>query len=113
MNIGVNIVEPGGTSTNFSAVSSEKVSSKSIPEGYETFVTATGKMFESLYNIKLATAEEVASVIYQAATDRTDTLRYVVGNDDFKKRVDARLTLPDQEYIHSVKNGYLKFMPEN
>jgi hypothetical protein len=36
-----------------------------VPEGYEDFVSAAGKLFESMVNMELATAEEVAAVIYQ------------------------------------------------
>jgi hypothetical protein len=35
-------------------------------------------LFEGLIAQKLVTADEVAQVIYQAATDGTDTLRYAV-----------------------------------
>lgn len=109
LNIGVKIVEPGGSTTNFSNVSNQKSSSNlSIPD-YDPFLTVVGKMFGTLLDMQLATAEEVAAVIYDAATDGTDTLRYIVGNEDFKRRMDARHTMPDQEYINSIKAGYTKF----
>jgi len=111
LNITVKIVEPGGTATNFSNVSSERSASKPSLKEYEDFVTAAGKMFGSLRGMQLATPEEVAGVIYEAATDGTDTLRYVVGNEDFKKRVAERLSMPDQDYVNSVKKNYLQFMP--
>lgn len=63
-------------------------------------------MFDGLREMRLATSEEVADVIYEAATDDADTLRYVVGNEDFKNRMSAQLTMPDQDYINSVKKGY-------
>lgn len=110
LNISVKIVEPGGTSTNFSNVSAERFSGKAPIPDYNNFLTAAGKLFESMQNMQLATSEEVASVIYEAATDGTDTLRYIVGNDDFKKRMSERLTMPDQDYLNTIKNGYLKFM---
>jgi hypothetical protein len=59
----------------------------------------------------MITSDQVANVIYEAVTDGKDTLRYVAGAEGFKKRLAARFTLPDQEYINSVKNGYLRFMP--
>ena len=110
LNVRVKIIEPGGTATNFNKVSDEKFADKQPLQDYGQFVAAAGKMFESLRDMKLATAEEVAAVIYQAATDGTETLRYVVGNEDFKRRVAARLSMPDQEYVNSVKTGYKKFM---
>jgi short-subunit dehydrogenase len=112
LNISVKIVEPGGTATNFSNVSNEKISTKRPLVEYDSFVAAAGKMFGSLRDMQLATAEQVAAVIYEATTDETDTLRYVVGNEDFKNRVAARLKMEDQEYVNSVKNNYLKFMEQ-
>lgn len=111
LNITVKIVEPGGTTTNFGKVSGERAASgRHIPD-YDVFTTAAGKLFGILQAQELKTAEEVAAVIYQAVTDGTDTLRYIVGNDDFKNRMTARLTMPDQEYFNYIKNGYLQFMP--
>jgi len=109
LNIGVKIVEPGGSTTNFSNVSAEKSGSNISISDYDPFLAAAGKMFGSLRDMQLATAEEVVAVIYEAATDGTDTLRYVVGNEDFKIRMNARHTMPDQEYINSIKAGYTKF----
>ncbi|QIP13862.1 SDR family oxidoreductase [Spirosoma aureum] len=110
LNIGVKIVEPGGTTTNFIKVSEEKIALKPLPE-YDGFINASSQMFGQLKAMRLATAEEVAEVIYQAASDGTDTLRYLVGNDDFKQRVNNRLTMPDQDYVNSIKESYLPFMP--
>jgi NAD(P)-dependent dehydrogenase (short-subunit alcohol dehydrogenase family) len=110
LNIGVKIVEPGGTTTNFGKVSGEKFSDKTAIADYDNFTTAAGKMFDQMRGMQLATAAEVAAVIYEAATDGTDTLRYIVGNDDFKKRMTARQTMPDQDYLAAIKNGYLKFI---
>ncbi|GAA4311135.1 SDR family oxidoreductase [Mucilaginibacter gynuensis] len=110
LNIGVKIIEPGGTSTNFIAESAQRFACKEGLGEYDNFLAAASQMFDSLKEMQLATAEEVAEVIYNAATDGTDTLRYVVGNDDFKQRLANRLTMPDQDYINSVKNGYLKYM---
>ncbi|SEW51764.1 SDR family oxidoreductase [Chitinophaga arvensicola] len=110
LNITVKIIEPGGTTTNFGKVSGDRfIANASIPD-YDPFAAAAGKMFDSLSNMQLATAEEVAAVIYEAATDGTDTLRYAVGNEDFKQRLASRHTMPDQEYINAIKNSYLKFL---
>ena len=110
LNIIVKIIEPGGTATNFSKVSSERLSQKRSLKEYDAFVTAAAKMFEGLRDIQLATAEEIATTIYIAATDGTDTLRYVVGNKDFVRRMNERLKMPDQQYVQSVRNSYWKFM---
>lgn len=110
LNIGVKIVEPGGTTTNFMKVTEERISLKPLSE-YDGFINAAYQMFDEMKDMQLATAEEVATVIYQAATDGTDTLRYLVGNDDFQERVNNRLTMSDQDYVNSIKQSYLPFMP--
>jgi short-subunit dehydrogenase len=112
LNIVVKIVEPGGTHTNFTNVSFARSSNKEMPEAYEPFVAAAGKLFESLMDTEMITAGQVAAVIYEAVTDGKDTLRYVAGSEGFRKRLAARLNMPDQEYVNSVKNGYLRFMPQ-
>jgi NAD(P)-dependent dehydrogenase (short-subunit alcohol dehydrogenase family) len=110
LNITVKIVEPGGTTTNFMKVSGERAAAGRHIADYDHFTTAAGKMFDTMRNMQLKTAEEVATVIYEAVTDGTDTLRYLVGNDDFKSRIDARLSMPDQQYMDAIKSGYLQFM---
>ncbi|SEJ04537.1 NADP-dependent 3-hydroxy acid dehydrogenase YdfG [Dyadobacter sp. SG02] len=109
LNITVKIVEPGGTTTNFIKTSEEQYAGKAIPD-YDPFIGAAFKMFDNLKGMQLATAEEVAATIFAAATDGTDTLRYLIGNEDFKQRVNNRLSLPDQEYIESIKRAYLQYM---
>lgn len=110
LNIGVKIVEPGGTTTNFMKVSEQQFSDKIAIPDYDNFIVASGKLFDTMRNMQLATAEEVAGVIYEAATDGTDTLRYIVGNEDFKSRLAARHTMPDQDYIDAIKNSYQQFL---
>ncbi|WP_316825590.1 SDR family oxidoreductase [Pedobacter miscanthi] len=110
LNIGVKIVEPGGTTTNFGAVSGEKFAAKPVIEDYNHFIGAAGQLFASLSGQQLATAEAVASVIYEAATDGKDTLRYVIGNEDFNQRMANRHSLPDQEYVDLIKESYKKYL---
>ncbi|MVM34804.1 SDR family NAD(P)-dependent oxidoreductase [Spirosoma sp. HMF4905] len=111
LNIIVKIIEPGGTSTNFGKVTQEQFAYNPELTDYDEFTKAAGKLFEGLIAQRLATADEVADVIYTAATDGTNTLRYVVGNDDFKKRIAARAQMPDQVYVDSVRESFMKFMP--
>lgn len=112
LNIIVKIIEPGGTVSNFNDTAAAHFAHDASLSDYNNFTIAAGKLFDSLKSQPLATPEEVAAVIFTAATDQTDTLRYVVGNEDFKKRIAARQQLPDQDYIHSIRQAYLKFMPE-
>lgn len=105
LNIRVKIVEPGGTHTNFNAVSAGGFAYDESLSDYMPFMTAIGKMFNDMATASV-TAEDVAAVIYKAVTDGTDTLRYPIGNADFMQRLAARQELPDQEYIESIKKGF-------
>jgi NAD(P)-dependent dehydrogenase (short-subunit alcohol dehydrogenase family) len=113
LNILVKIIEPGGTRTNFSAVTQEQFAHNSDLIDYESFTKAASAMFTGMIADRLVTANEVADVIYSAATDGTDTLRYVIGNEGFMCRIEAREQLPDQEYIQFIRQGYSQFLPQN
>ncbi|MDP9079050.1 MAG: SDR family oxidoreductase [Bacteroidota bacterium] len=109
LNIGVKIIEPGGTSSNFIKVGQQHFPDKQIAD-YDKFQNAAFKMFAGMQGAKLATPEEVAKTVYEAATDDTDKLRYVVGNEDFKSRMTARMSTPDADYLITIKNGYKHFL---
>ncbi|GAB3981807.1 SDR family oxidoreductase [Spirosoma terrae] len=112
-NIVVKIIEPGGTETNFSNVTREEFAHNDTLTDYDAFVDAANTMFAGMIAARLVTADDVADAIYEAATDGTNTLRYAIGNDDFKKRILARQQMPDQEYIQFIKQGYTRFMAVN
>ena len=113
LNIIVKIIEPGGTTTNFTQATQAHFAHNAELTDYDAFMEASGKLFAGMIAQRLATADEVADVIYAAATDGTNTLRYVVGNEDFKRRIAARSQMPDQAYVDSVRNSFMQFMPQN
>ncbi len=98
-NIVVKIIEPGGiANTKFDQRSgSEAVENGASPD-YDRFIAHTSTVFEGLRNVRLATEEDVAKVIYQAATDGTNRLRYVA-TEDIKPMVKARRETSEDEYI--------------
>lgn len=111
LNIKVKIVEPGGTETNFSNVGNGEFAVDPALTEYRPFLDAAGKMFQDIRNTRLVTAEDVAAVIFTAVTDGTDTLRYVIGNDDFMKRINARRQMADQDYVNSIRQGFTRYLP--
>ncbi|MBD2753842.1 SDR family oxidoreductase [Spirosoma validum] len=111
--ITVKIIEPGGTQTNFSQVTREEFAHNTELTDYEPFIEAANKFFAGMVAARLVTADDVAETIYAAATDGTATLRYVVGNDDFKKRIAARQQMPDQDYVDFIRQGFLRHMPHD
>lgn len=100
LGIAVKIVEPGGvTSTDFGRRSGEEAARSAVPLDYEPFVAATGAVFAGLRAARAnATAEEVAEVVFTAATDRTDQLRYIA-TDDIRPLVAARRESSEAEYL--------------
>lgn len=109
LNITVKIIEPGGTQTNFNQVTSEVFAHDANLTDYDPFVAAAGKMFDNMKQASV-TSQEVAEVIYNAATDGTDKLRYPYGNEDFNERMKARQQMSDQEYIEFIKNGFKAYL---
>src|SRR5580658_6763371 len=98
-NIIVKIVEPGGViSTNFGKRSgAEAAHNASLPE-YEGFVTHTQAVFAELRASRHATQEDVARVIFEAATDGKNQLRYLA-TTDIAPLVKARRETSEAEYI--------------
>jgi len=71
-------VAPGGISTDFAGRSL----SLAAHPAYETHAArALGVFRDPARQAGYSTAEQVAEVVYQAASDGTDQLRYVAGND--------------------------------
>jgi NAD(P)-dependent dehydrogenase (short-subunit alcohol dehydrogenase family) len=100
LGIRVKIVEPGGVlSTNFVRRSTEEAGgAKALPD-YDPFVRAMEAAFEGLRASRAgATSEQVAEVIFTAATDETEQLRYVA-TDNIKPWVAARRETSEAEYI--------------
>ncbi|WP_298368527.1 SDR family oxidoreductase [Azospirillum sp.] len=100
LGVAVKIVEPGGvTSTDFGRRSGEEAAlSRTLPD-YEPFVAAANAVFAGLRASRAAaTSEEVAEVIFTAATDGTDQLRYVA-TDDIRPLVAARRETSEANYL--------------
>jgi NAD(P)-dependent dehydrogenase (short-subunit alcohol dehydrogenase family) len=103
-NIHTKIVEPGSTATRF--VGSAQVTEDTIAE-YTAFVKI-GLANWAKHDTMTSTAEEIATVIYTAATDENDRLRYKAGDDTalyFAKRQSEN----DQEYVDYMRQ---RFIPE-
>ena len=100
----VKLVDPHGgvTSTRFNARSAESAATSDTLKDYDSFVARTNDAFANLAAASNITAGEVAHVIHAAATDGTDRLRYLVGDDD-RGFIKARRTLDDQEYLDFMR----------
>src|SRR5258708_17882878 len=104
-NIIVKIIEPGGTDTNFNNVTSKKMLQSPALNDYDGFMAAAGKVFAGLREWKSVTADEGAEGIYQAATDGTDRVRDVIGNEGFMKKIEAREKKNEAKYVKFMRQG--------
>jgi NAD(P)-dependent dehydrogenase (short-subunit alcohol dehydrogenase family) len=103
----VKIVEPGGVvSTEFGTRSASEASQAMPPDDYATFAAGTAKVFEGLRAARVATSEDVAQVIYEAATDGSDRLRYVA-TKDIEPLVKARRETSEEAYMAMMRSTFL------
>jgi NAD(P)-dependent dehydrogenase (short-subunit alcohol dehydrogenase family) len=104
--IAVKMIEPGGVvSTSFGRRSGTEAAQNAPLPDYDAFVAHTGGVFAGLRAARLATAEDVAKVIHEAATDGTDRLRYVA-TEDIKPLVKARRETSEDEYLALMRSRF-------
>ncbi len=98
------IIEPGSTETRF--VGSAELT-ETEDEIYDRFIK-TGLGNWAKYDTMASTPEQIAETIYQAATDKNDTLRYRSG-EDTEFYFEKRQALEDQKYVDFMRK---RFIPE-
>ena len=104
-NIKLKIVEPGSTVSNFfNAVDPTQNGAITV---YDEFTKVTTDNWIK-YNTMQSTTDDIADVIYVAATDDSDQLRYMAGKDT-ELYLEVRQSKTDQEYVNYMRN---RFMPE-
>lgn len=72
--IGIKTVSPGGIKTDFVKRSLDTSS-------HPAYAALVEKLFSAIHEDSFSTAEQIAEVVYEAATDGKDKLRYVAGAD--------------------------------
>jgi len=77
----VKVVEPGGIKTDFAGRSLNMFDLGNFPEYQEYSKSIVEKFADPKYTEKFGTPEMVAEVIFKAATDGKNTLRYLAGKD--------------------------------
>ncbi len=102
-NIIVKLIEPGDTTTSFG--SSVGLTNNPDIKDYDVFVNGFFKHWETLHP-EPSTPEDVAEVIYTAATDGTSQLRYLVGKDTAEV-IQARENNTDPDYMDWMKKKFL------
>lgn len=100
-NIRVKIVEPGlAPATHFAANSGPRCDN-TIPAAYADFA---GRYLRSMreYPTAYTEAGDVASAVYEAATDGLEKLRYPAGADSVML-AELRRSLPEQEFLARIR----------
>ena len=99
--VGVKTVSPGGIKTDFAGRSLDMADASEMNE-YDGLMANMMKFFSDPERQKnYSTAEQIAEVIYEAATDGKDQLRYVAG-EDAKEMYRQRKELGDQKYLEAM-----------
>lgn len=103
--IQVKIVEPGAIATDFSGRSLDMNHNSDLTD-YNDFVTTILNGFESRINSgNSSTPDMVAEVIYRAATENSEEMRYIAGADA-EQMIAARKELSDPEFFQLLKGQF-------
>lgn len=95
------IVEPGyGPTTRFIANSGDRMK-EGVPEPYAAYAQ---ELMQSMSTTKTTTAADVATVIWRAATDPSEQLRYAAG-PDAEELAAMRRTLPGEDYLAAMRSA--------
>jgi len=101
----VKLVEPGGVATDFGGHSLDMQHNSELTE-YNEFVGAFTKAMQASMNpSNMSKAEQIAGVIYTAATDGKSTLRYKAGADA-EQLLAARSKMSDEEFFAMQKQQF-------
>lgn len=97
-NILVRLIEPGFVpTTGFVQRIWESAAGREMPAVYQDYAGQRMSSFESAANPDLASADDIAHVVLEAATDDSPRLRYLVGHDQ-AERIRMRHSTSESEY---------------
>jgi hypothetical protein len=99
------------TSTSFNSRAARDESKDPSLKDYDEFVKRTSEAFARMSAARMLSAEDVAKVIYGAATDGTDQLRYLVGNDT-RGFIKTRQEMSEQDYVKFMRSWFLPKLPD-
>lgn len=99
----VKLIEPGSVATDFGGRSLDMQHDPGLNE-YNEFVNLFMEAMKSAMDpANMSSAEQIAEVIYTAATDGKDTLRYRAGEDALQL-LEARSKMSDEDFFTMQKN---------
>ena len=100
--IKVKLIEPGGVATDFGGRSMDMQHNPEFTEYNEFVGHFTEAMKAAMDPLNMSKPEQIAEVIYTAATDNSDTLRYRAGAD-CEQTLGARDKMTDDEFFAMQK----------
>lgn len=99
--VGVKTVSPGGIQTDFAGRSLDLAANPALSE-YQEIMNQTLTFFGNPQRrSRASTPEQIAEVIYEAATDGKNQLRYVAG-EDAKQMFAQRKQVGDQAFMEGI-----------
>lgn len=98
-NIKIKTVAPGGINTDFASRSIDLVP-------HPLYDDTTQKVFALFDPTKNSSAEQIAEIVYEAATDEKDQVRYVAG-EDAKATYARRLQIGNEEFRKELRKAIL------
>jgi NAD(P)-dependent dehydrogenase (short-subunit alcohol dehydrogenase family) len=102
LGIGMKVLEPGGMKTDFFARSFDV----GRHDSYDTLVNKVMSVITDQTQMETySTPEQIAEVVYEAATDGKDQLRYVAGADA-KATYAGRLQLGDEGFRKAIRQQF-------
>lgn len=104
-NIKVKIIEPGNIATNFEQTTKQNFANDAALIDYTDYLKKTDEVFKGIYSGGGSTVKDVAATIFDAATDNTKTLRYVVGVD-LQPLIDIRNGGTDENYMDVLRTTF-------
>ncbi|MGV3578286.1 SDR family oxidoreductase [Brevundimonas sp.] len=107
LGVRVKLVEPGGVlATKFGQRVGAEAAQTTVPEDYVPIIAAGETLFEGLRAARRgATPADVAQVMLEACTDRTDRLRWVA-TDDIKPLVSLRREAGEDAYWAEMRKAF-------
>ncbi|MBB5620822.1 NAD(P)-dependent dehydrogenase (short-subunit alcohol dehydrogenase family) [Pedobacter cryoconitis] len=100
-NIGIKTIAPGGIATDFIGRSLDRSS-------HSEYLGIENKLFSTIDGMMemASTAEQIAEVVYEAATDQKDQIRYLAG-EDAKAMYARHLEIGSEEFRKEIKKQTL------
>ena len=93
--VGIKTIEPGLVAT--------EIGDRSVIVSHPAYETLMGKFMAAIeYGENVTTAEQIAEVVYEAATDGKTQIRYTAG-EDAKMLMDSRKQLDDATFMEGIK----------